>query len=536
MAYDFPNAPLNGDIFTPVESGPSWQWNGTAWVALFTGAPGEAPMDGLVYGRRNAEWEEAIPAASSDYYLDRTHHTNVQAIDTVTGLQAALDTLTTTKAPLASPIFTGNPQAPTPAPGDNDTSVATTGYTTAAIAAAVAGGGGFPEAPTDGKSYSRQSAAWHDLTPDFAIKAPLADPVFTGNPQAPTPSPADADTSIATTAFVTAAIPRPTADARNRIFNGGMQVSQDNPPDTSYGSGNYIFDGWAFAISGTTGSPVAIARMTGDPLSGSYLRINSMNTVDASVAAGDVVYVSQKIEGYDFADLLWGTAAAKPVVVRFTARCVTAASLVVALAVRTVTGSRSLVKNITLTQTWQDFVVPVPGCTDGLWAIDHNFAVLVSFVVMAGSTYVAASESTWLTTNSLAGPGIGNIMAGVQNCFDVKNVGVHADPGNTGLAPRWEMPDYQATLAKAMRYWQQCYSGEVFGGVNSGTSYFIWTGLPVPPRPDCLLSGTNAVASSFPTTVGTFAMQGQNSVSENRNANGTSTFGRYGSLITVNGR
>ena len=37
-------------------------------------------------------------------------------------------------APLASPTFTGDPKAPTPALGDNDTSVATTAYVTTAIA------------------------------------------------------------------------------------------------------------------------------------------------------------------------------------------------------------------------------------------------------------------------------------------------------------------------------------------------------------------------------------------------------------------
>ncbi len=39
---------------------------------------------------------------------------------------------------LASPVFTGNPRAPTPSPGDNDTSIATTAFVTAAIAALVA--------------------------------------------------------------------------------------------------------------------------------------------------------------------------------------------------------------------------------------------------------------------------------------------------------------------------------------------------------------------------------------------------------------
>jgi hypothetical protein len=38
-------------------------------------------------------------------------------------------------APIASPTFTGDPKAPTPSPGDNDTSIATTAFVTAAIAA-----------------------------------------------------------------------------------------------------------------------------------------------------------------------------------------------------------------------------------------------------------------------------------------------------------------------------------------------------------------------------------------------------------------
>jgi hypothetical protein len=73
-------------------------------------------------------------------------------------------------APIASPVFTGDPQAPTPLPGDNDTSIATTAFVTAAVSA-----GGF---------------------------APLASPVFTGNPQGPTPAPGNNTTSLATTAYV----------------------------------------------------------------------------------------------------------------------------------------------------------------------------------------------------------------------------------------------------------------------------------------------------------------------------------------------
>lgn len=45
------------------------------------------------------------------------------------------------------------------------------------------------------------------VTNALALKAPLASPALTGNPTAPTASPGDSDTSIATTAFVAAATP-----------------------------------------------------------------------------------------------------------------------------------------------------------------------------------------------------------------------------------------------------------------------------------------------------------------------------------------
>jgi hypothetical protein len=81
----------------------------------------------------------------------------------------------TSRAPLDSPAFTGNPTAPTQGPSDNSTKVATTAFVTNKFA----GVGGF---------------------------APLNSPAFTGNPTAPTAGAGDNDTSIATTAFVQAAV------------------------------------------------------------------------------------------------------------------------------------------------------------------------------------------------------------------------------------------------------------------------------------------------------------------------------------------
>ena len=140
-------------------------------------------------------------------------------------------------APLASPIFTGDPQAPTPAPGDNDTSIATTAFVTAASALLAPLASpvftGDPQAPTPALADNDNSIATTAfvqgeitamLAPSLAFCAavntcvagfaPVNNPIFTGDPQAPTPALGDNDTSIATTAFVNTAI----ADVIDPIF------------------------------------------------------------------------------------------------------------------------------------------------------------------------------------------------------------------------------------------------------------------------------------------------------------------------------
>ena len=156
----------------------------------------------------------------------------------------------------------GTPTAPTANPGTANSQIATTQFVVAAITTL----GGVPEAPLDGLQYGRQSGAWsvvtgggggggggpptgpaggdlagnypaptlatvgiagtvgtgadttisittddkgrvtskvaYMITPAAIGAAPLASPTFTGDPKAPTPSTADNDTSIATTAYV----------------------------------------------------------------------------------------------------------------------------------------------------------------------------------------------------------------------------------------------------------------------------------------------------------------------------------------------
>ena len=103
-----------------------------------------------------------------------------------------------------------------------------------------------------------------------ALKAPLASPVFTGDPQAPTPATADNDTSVATTAFVkaqgyaaSAAVPVP-ATATPLIESGAGNVgasakyAREDHVHPLGGSGDVVGPAGAVAdriavFNGTTG-------------------------------------------------------------------------------------------------------------------------------------------------------------------------------------------------------------------------------------------------------------------------------------------
>ena len=119
-------------------------------------------------------------------------------------VSGATQTALNLKANIASPTLTGDPKAPTPPPGDNDTSIATTAFVAASFAPIMNPTfGGNPQSQTPPPGDNDLSIATTAFVQgEIAGKAPINSPTFTGDPKAPTPPLADADTSIATTKFV----------------------------------------------------------------------------------------------------------------------------------------------------------------------------------------------------------------------------------------------------------------------------------------------------------------------------------------------
>jgi hypothetical protein len=229
-----------GDMYLDATTGDMYQWDGTTWQYIGTFAPStDTPAEVLakivtVDGSGSLLDADLLDGHDSPYFATQTDMTAVQAkntsqdtaisgntssisananaisdlqtattpanlltsIKTVDGSGSGLDADTldghdtsyfgtaageatlqaniNLKANIASPIFTGDPQAPTPVVSDNDTSIATTAFVKSVTATIVP----FPEAPSDGLTYGRKNATWSTViggaaTSDTAPPGPL---------------------------------------------------------------------------------------------------------------------------------------------------------------------------------------------------------------------------------------------------------------------------------------------------------------------------------------------------------------------------
>jgi len=70
---------------------------------------------------------------------------------------------------------------------------------------------------------------------------------------------------------------------------------------------------------------------------------------------------------------------------------------------------------------WQYQTVTIPGDTAGTWANDNNGAMIVTFTMMAGTTYQAAAN-TWVAGNFPAVTGTINGVASLTDTFQITGV------------------------------------------------------------------------------------------------------------------
>jgi hypothetical protein len=194
---------------------------------------------------------------------------------------------------------------------------------------------------------------------------------------------------------------------RNRIINGAMSIDQRKagasvtPTDQAY-----TLDRWSQFLSQT--SKLTIQQNAGSvtPPAGftNYLGVTSSSAY--SITSSDFFNLYQLIEGYNVADLNWGTANAKTVTLSFWVRSSLTGTFGGALQNSANNRSYPFTYTINSANTWEFETITIPGDTSGTWLTTNGVGLRVFFGLglgsnltgpagaWAGSAYYGANGST----------------------------------------------------------------------------------------------------------------------------------------------
>jgi len=231
---------------------------------------------------------------------------------------------------------------------------------------------------------------------------------------------------------------------RNRIINGDGRVDQRGTAGTSNGA--YGVDRWRLFIS-STGTAQTLQSIIYPPGFQNSIMLDVV-TADTSIAAGEYVGVGQLIEGYNIADLNWGTADAKSVTLSFWVYSTTTGTFCVSF--RNSGGVISYVAEYTVSValTWEYKTITVPGPTTGTWNQDNSIGLIVTFAGAAGTSWQTTANA-WNTGNFLGTSNQVNLLASATNF--IRFTGVQLEVGT--VATPFERQLYNAQLAQCQRYY-----------------------------------------------------------------------------------
>ena len=281
---------------------------------------------------------------------------------------------------------------------------------------------------------------------------------------------------------------------KNRIINGAMVIDQRNAGAavSINGTTSYVTD--RFKITTGGGGIISASRSTTAPTGFVNSLSNTVSTADSSIAAGDIYVIDQIIEGYNTADLGFGTANAKTVTLSFWVN----SSVTGTYGVRICNGSfnRSYVSTYTvnLANTWEQKTVTIAGDTTGTWATDNTNGIAVSWDLGSGTNWNTTANA-WQAGNYLRTSGCVNWIATAGATFYITGVQLEVGSSATGF----EYVNYQTSLANCQRYLYAVDSNGLSSGIGSSTTE-VWINTFYPTRlragPTVTVSGSIQISNN----------------------------------------
>jgi hypothetical protein len=250
---------------------------------------------------------------------------------------------------------------------------------------------------------------------------------------------------------------------KNRIINGAMVIDQRNAGAASANTINaYFLDRWQVLQTSTTGKIIAQQNAGSvTPPAGftNYLGITSQSAY--SITFGDNFSILQQIEGFNTADLAWGTASAQTVTLSFWVRSSLTGTFGGAISNSAVNRSYPYTYTITAANTWEQKSVIIPGDTTGTWLTTNGSGIRVWFGLGAGSTF-SGTAGAWAGSDFRSATGAVSVVGTNGATFYI--TGVQLEKGST--ATSFDYRPYTTELQLCQRYYELISIG--IGGA-SGT-------------------------------------------------------------------
>ena len=285
---------------------------------------------------------------------------------------------------------------------------------------------------------------------------------------------------------------------KNRIINGAMVIDQRNAGAsvTPTTSGTYTLDRWSALLSVTSKFSMQQNAGAVTPPAGftNYLGCTSLSAY--TVGASEFFAVRQTIEGFNVADLGWGTANAKTVTLSFWVRSSLTGTF--GGAIRNDGNTRSYPYSFTIStaNTWEYKTVTIAGDTTGTWASGNTLGINLTFNLGAGST-VSNTAGSWYAGNFLAPTGSTSVVGTNGATFYI--TGVQLEVGTQ--ATSFEYRQYGTELALCQRYYQSVFNGTFFIAQTTSGGYLFPTFSPMRTSPTIAASAVvnidNNVSANF---------------------------------------